>query len=646
MNTQPISDAATIVRPVNLRNLPPDHLLVLVNGKRRHRGAMIAWLGNGLSDGAQGPDLSSIPSIAIRQAELLRDGAAAQYGSDAIAGVLNFQLKDARRGGSVSISTGSHLTPNVGNRSGCEAAVAPEGYAHSCDAIGGRAGAYSFAGNVGLPVGESGFANLSLEYGGSDPTNRAVQRTDAQNLLDVGNTSVRDTAQVWGVPRVSDDVKAFANLGFQAGLYRPYLHANYARREVLGGFYYRHPYSRGGVFRGPEIDGGPSLLVGDRLLAESGGLSSAGCPGIPIVDGLPDSVALAAVEANPDCFTLFSRFPGGFTPQFGGTLFDGSTVAGVRYLRPDGFGWDLSAGVGRSRVHQLLTNSVNASLGPDTPTTFRPGMAEQTEVNVNFDVTVPLDAGFHLATGAEWRQEAFRLGAGERASWEIGPYAAQGFSSGSNGFNGYRPDTAAGRWARANIAAYADLEHRDDDGRWTLAAALRAEHFADFGVTLNGKVAGRLVLPASFALRGAVSTGFRAPTPGQQNSFNVTTAFIGGELVNRGVVPSTSSVALSRGGGQLQPEHSTHYSLGLVRQVQNMYFSVDGFWVDVSDRLALSREISLSPFEVDALLAEGIPEARNFPVFRFFVNDFATRTRGFDVTWHWDIGAGLVGAAL
>ena len=481
MNTQPISDAATIVRPVNLRNLPPDHLLVLVNGKRRHRGAMIAWLGNGLSDGAQGPDLSSIPSIAIRQAELLRDGAAAQYGSDAIAGVLNFQLKDARRGGSVSISTGSHLTPNVGNRSGCEAAVAPGGYAHSCDAIGGRAGAYSFAGNVGLPVGESGFANLSLEYGGSDPTNRAVQRTDAQNLLDVGNTSVRDTAQVWGVPRVSDDVKAFANLGFQAGLYRPYLHANYARREVLGGFYYRHPYSRGGVFRGPEIDGGPSLLVGDRLLAESGGLSSAGCPGIPIVDGLPDSVALAAVEANPDCFTLFSRFPGGFTPQFGGTLFDGSTVAGVPYLRPDGFGWDLSAGVGRSRVHQLLTNSVNASLGPDTPTTFRPGMAEQTEVNVNFDVTVPLDAGFHLATGAEWRQEAFRLGAGERASWEIGPYAAQGFSSGSNGFNGYRPDTAAGRWARANIAAYADLEHRDDDGRWTLAAALRAEHFADFG---------------------------------------------------------------------------------------------------------------------------------------------------------------------
>ena len=383
--------------------------------------------------------------------------------------------------------------------------MAPGGYAHSCDAIGGRAGAYSFAGNVGLPLGESGFANLSLEYGGSDPTNRAVQRTDAQSLLDVGNTSVRDTAQVWGVPRVSDDVKAFANLGFQAGLYRPYLHANYARREVLGGFYYRHPYSRGGVFRGPEIDGGPSLLVGDRLLAESGGLSSAGCPGIPIVDGLPDSVALAAVEANPDCFTLFSRFPGGFTPQFGGTLFDGSTVAGVRYLRPDGFGWDLSAGVGRSRVHQLLTNSVNASLGPDTPTTFRPGMAEQTEVNVNFDVTVPLDAGFHLATGAEWRQEAFRLGAGERASWEIGPYAAQGFSSGSNGFNGYRPDTAAGRWARANVAAYADLEHRDDDGRWTLAGALRAEHFADFGVTLNGKIAGfHAVNPRSGSLVGAL----------------------------------------------------------------------------------------------------------------------------------------------
>ena len=646
VNAQPISDAATIVRPVNLRNLAPDHLLVLVNGKRRHRGAVISWLGSGISDGSQGPDVSVIPAIAVRQAELLRDGAAAQYGSDAIAGVVNFQLKDAREGGSVVLSTGSYVTPNSGDPATCAPGGGVAGYSHSCSGIGGRAGAYSFAGNVGLPLGSAGFANLSLEYGGSEPTNRAVQRADAQSLVDLGNRSVRDTAQLWGVPAVEDDIKAFVNLAAPLGSLTPYAHANYARRAVTGGFYYRHPYTRGGVFRGPVVDGEPSLLVGDRLAASTGGLASAGCPSVPLSGGVPDSAALAAVDADPDCFTLYSRFPGGFAPQFGGTLLDASVLAGVRYLRPDGLGWDLSAGFGRSRIQQRLTSSVNASLGWDTPTAFSPGSAEQTDVNLNFDVTVPLAHGFHFATGAEWRTEAFRLGAGDEASWAIGPYADQGFSSGSNGFTGYRPDTAAGRWARSNVAFYGDLEHRDPNGRWTLGGALRAEHFDDFGSTLNGKLAGRLSLPAGFALRSAASTGFRAPTPGQQNAFNVTTAFISGNLVNRGVVPATSAVAVARGGSQLQPEHSTHLSLGLVRQVGSMQFAVDAFSVDVSDRVALSNEISLTPPEVDVLLAEGIPEARNFPVFRFFVNDFTTATRGVDLSWTLRRGPHTVGAVF
>ena len=644
VNTQPISDAATVVRPVNLRNLAPDHLLVLVNGKRRHRGAVIAWLGSGLSEGSQGPDVSVIPSIAVRQAELLRDGAAAQYGSDAIAGVVNFALKDARQGGSVVLSTGTYLTPNAGDPVTC--APAGAGYVHSCEGIGGRARAYSFAGNVGLPLGSSGFANLSLEYGGAEPTNRAVQRADAAALVASGNAAVRDTAQVWGLPRVDDDLKAFVNLGGPAGLVTPYGHANYARRSVTGGFYYRHPYTRAGVFRGPVVDGVGSLLVGDRLSAETGGAASAGCPPVPVAGGVPDVAALARVEADPDCFTLYSRFPGGFTPRFGGTLLDASAVGGLRYLRPDGLGWDLSAGFGRSAIDQVLTNSVNASLGWDTPTWFRPGGAEQTEVGLNFDLTVPVGSHWHVAAGGEWRDEAFALTPGDPASWAIGPYAAQGFSSGSNGFTGYRPDTAAGRWSRSNVAAYADVEYRDPQDRLTLGGAVRAERFADFGGTLTGKAAGRVALPASFSLRAATSTGFRAPTPGQQHAFNVTTAFIGGHLVNRGVVPPASAVALARGGGQLQPERSAHYSLGLVRRLPRMQFAADFFLVDVSDRLALSREISLKAAEVEVLLAEGIPEARNFPVFRFFVNDFATATRGVDLTWTWRVASSTVGAAF
>ena len=190
VNMQPISDAATVVRPVNLRNLAPDHLLVLVNGKRRHRSAVIAWLGNGIADGSQGPDLSLVPAIAIRQVELLRDGAAAQYGSDAIAGVVNFELKDARRGGSVEITSGLWADGNAGDPATCHPPSA-------CAAIGGRSGAAAVAANVGLPLGNAGFANLSLEYGGSSPTNRASQRDDAAALGPLGLAPARDTAQVW-----------------------------------------------------------------------------------------------------------------------------------------------------------------------------------------------------------------------------------------------------------------------------------------------------------------------------------------------------------------------------------------------------------------------------------------------------------------
>ena len=272
VNTQPISDAATVVRPTNLRNLAPDHFLLLVNGKRRHRGAVIAWLGNGISDGSQGPDISVVPAIAVRQIELLRDGAAAQYGSDAIAGVVNVQLKDARQGGTLEVRSGAYRNVNAGDRATC-------GPMASCTAIGNRASEYSVAGNAGLPIGGAGFANLSLEYGEAGPTNRAIQRHDASRLVAAGGPAPRDTAQVWGSPHMEGDLKTFANFGatLASGL-RPYGHANYARRRATGGFYYRHPHTRGGVFRGPVVDGLPTLLVGDRRWAETGVPHAGGCP--------------------------------------------------------------------------------------------------------------------------------------------------------------------------------------------------------------------------------------------------------------------------------------------------------------------------------------------------------------------------------
>ena len=631
ISIQPISDAATIVRPANLRNLAPDHTLLLVNGKRRHRAAVITWLGNGIADGSQGPDLSVIPSIAIRQAEVLRDGAAAQYGSDAIAGVMNIQLKDSPSGGSLEFRTGAYRNANPGNPSTCGAGIFGD-IQHSCNGIGGHGPGFTFAANAGLPLGEEGFVNLSLEYGSADPTSRSVQRSGARAIIAAGNTNLRDPAQIWGSPRLEDDLKLFGNFGypFQNGL-QVYGHSNFASRTVTGGFYFRNPHTRGGVFRGPVVDGNKTLLVGDRVWVETGVRGAGGCAVIPVIDNVPDAAALQQVEADPNCFTLYSRFPGGFTPQFGGDLIDYSWTSGLRGFTDIGLNWDASISIGRSKVDQFIFDTVNASLGYDTPTSFEPGSYQQDDVNFNFDVSYPINDTVHVAAGTEWRNEKFTIGAGGQPSWEIGPYAAQGFSSGSNGFNGYRADTTAGEWDRSNVAVYGDLEFTDPGDRWTIGTAVRFEDFEDFGATTNGKVAARVELNDAFSLRGAVSSGFRAPTPGQQNAFNVTTAFIGGQLTNQGVVPSTSAVAVARGGGQLQPEKSLNYSAGAVIEQGPFTFTADYFRIDIDDRVALSQEIKLDEDEIQTLLAEGIPEARNFPVFRFFLNDFSTTTQGIDL---------------
>ena len=640
INTQPISDAATVVRPANLRNLAPDHTLILVNGKRRHRAAVITWLGNGIADGSQGPDISVIPSIAIRQVEVLRDGAAAQYGSDAIAGVMNFQLKDDPSGGSFEIQTGAFRDSSGGDPGSCGSGVIGD-IKHSCNGIGGHGRTLSIAANVGLPLGSDGFANISLEYGTAEPTSRSVQRQDALNIIGAGNTNIRSPAQIWGSPRLNHDMKLFANFGHQlSDNLQLYGHGNYLTRKVTGGFYFRNPHTRGGVFRGPAVDGTPTLLVGDRVWAETAPEGrepppgrepgAGGCPIIPVVNNVPDGNALAAVEADPNCFTLYSRFPGGFTPQFGGDLIDYSIVGGLRGFAQNGFAWDASISRGTSEIDQFIFDTVNASLGFDTPTQFRPGIYRQDETNLNFDVSYPVSDIVHVAAGAEWRREEFTIGAGDRASWEIGPYAVQGFSSGSNGFNGYRADTTAGSWARSNVAVYGDVEF-SEAGRWTLGTALRLERFDDFGTTLNGKVSGRVKLNDVLAIRAAASTGFRAPTPGQQNAFNVTTAFINGQLTNNGIVPATSAVAIARGGGQLQPERSVNFSGGAVAEKGRFTFTADFFRVAIDDRVALSQEVALSEPEIETLLAEGIREARNFPVFRFFLNDFSTLTQGIDL---------------
>ena len=623
VNIQPISDAATITRPANLRGLASDHTLVLINGKRRHRGAVITWLGAGLSDGAQGPDIGAIPGIALRQIEVLRDGASAQYGSDAIAGVLNFQLKNDRSGGSVQVKQGRHFDG--------------EAFLDGSDrSWGGHGNATSVAGNFGVPLGESGFANVSVEYGNQEPTDRAIQRNDAAGLVAAGNTAVRTpTAQVWGSPRVTDDLKVFLNTGYNFDDdEQVYAFGNVASKRVDGGFFFRNPNTRGGVFSG---DGGATLLIGDVLQAK--GLGSANCPVVTITNNVPDPVALQQVFDDPNCFSYQEMFPGGFTPQFGGEVFDASIVGGIRGRTDSGVSWDASTSWGRNLADFFIYNTVNAALGPDTPTHFDPGLYNQEEINFNLDLSYQVNDVANVAAGFEQREERFEIGQGQDESWQIGPYAAQGFSSSSNGFPGFSP-LAAGDWTRSNTAFYADLNLGRADDPWAIGIAGRYEDFSDFGGKATGKVSFRFEATDRIALRANANTGFRAPTPGQQNAFNVSTVFDTelGDLVNRGTIPSTSEVARTRGGRQLEPEASVSLTGGIMYEAGAFRFTADYFRISISDRFAQTRTFKLTPAEVAQLVSEGVTSAANLAEFRFFTNDFATLTQGIDLVANYSPG--------
>ena len=600
VNTQPISDASTVVRPAMLRNLAPDHTLVLINGKRRHRSSVIDWHGgNGVAFGSQGPDISTIPAIALRQVEVLRDGAAAQYGSDAIAGVMNFQLKDASSGGAVEYNTGRFAD--------------------------GGGEAMNVTANAGLPLGATGFANLSLEYGDANPTDRTAPRSDAIALIAAGNTDVpSDTPQVWGSPDVDDDLKLFGNFGYTtAGGVQVYSHTNYASKRVTGGFFFRNPNTRGGVF---SIDGGQTLLIGDALMAA--GLGSANCPTVTVMDNVADPVALRQVFDDPNCFSFRELFPGGFTPSFGGEAQDMSLVGGVRGFTVDGFNWDVSGSLGAHRVDLFIRDTVNASLGPDTPTSFDLGSNQQRDISLNADLSYAATEMVNIAAGAEWRNEQYQTTTGDPESWTVGPYGrGQGFSAGSNGFFGYGP-MAAGTWDRGNVALYGDLELAGLDDDWTLGTAVRIEHFDDFGTTMNSKLSGRFGV-----VRASVSSGFRAPTPGQQNGFNIATIFDPalGDLVNNGTIPSISPVAALRGGEPLAPEKSINYTAGVVFDSGQFSFTADYFRINVSDRIGITSNFTLTETEIDGLLAEGVDAARDLRRFRFFTNAFSTASQGIDL---------------
>ena len=661
INAQPISDAATITRPPNLRGLSPDNVLVLVNGKRRHRGSIISFLGGGISDGAQGVDIASIPSLALKQVEVLRDGASSQYGSDAIAGVLNFILRDDAEGFEVVARYGSTFEGDGDN--------------------------YMVAANLGLPLGDRGFVNITGEMRDVEGTVRSVVRNDVAFAAANGyspvsdfqaiNTYTGEAPQYWGQPDVDDDAKLFLNAAFEINdNLEVYAFGNYAERAVTGGFFYRNVVGgpsgqRGGVYKGPTVDpttglasasGVPSVLVGDL----DGGSSC--IDGIPLGGSggvIPDPGLLASVTADDNCFSFIETIPAGFVPRFGGTNEDTAFAIGARgsFDVGTGLNYDLSAQRGSNKTEFYIRNTINGSLGPNTPRDFVPGGQEQTETVYNLDLSYGFEVGLaselNIAVGAEYREEEFDLFAGDPASYALGPLASQGFSSSSNGFGGFPNDTSA---EQDNTAFYVDVE-TDITDRLTVQAAVRYEEFSNFDNTTNYKLAGLFHVTDSLRLRAAFSTGFHAPTAGQANITNVTTQNVNGTLVDQGTLPLFSAagqlgadyIAATNGGAgrpELGPEEAENFSFGVGFDIGASTWTIDYYDIDVEDRIALGANVDFLAAlnytgggtsygtvgeALTGLDAAGVINRQDFiglddlAEFRFFSNSFDTRTKGVDL---------------
>ncbi|WP_340676752.1 TonB-dependent receptor [Paraglaciecola sp.] len=624
VNDQPINDASMLVRPSNLRGMASDHTLILINGKRRHRSAAITFLGGGLSDGSQGVDLSTIPASSVKQIEVLRNGAAAQYGSDAIAGVINFVLNDDDQGGRIETRVGSYRQ--------------------------GDGELLQMQSHVGLSLNKRGFAHFSAEYKQQAGTSNSVQREDAKALISAGNLAVTDPAQIWGIPTIHYDVKFATNLAYQLNeVDEFYTFANVAQRKIEGGFYFRNPQTRKGVFDG-GLDGNgiPHLLVAD-MDGVGQGISC------PIVNLLDDNVlddadyALIADKTTPvgqNCFAFNEIFPGGFTPQFGGIMSDAALVSGLKGQTQTNWSYDISLGLGYSEIDYSISQTVNPSLGNLSPTTFSPGLAAQYERNFNIDLFKPFkladDFILNVATGAEWRRETYRQQAGDLASYAIGEFAfdpltglSQGFSVGSNGFPGYGPKSV-GSWQRGNWAIYGDVEMHMSQA-FLFGLAIRYENFSDFGDNLDGKISLLKPINDKYSLRGSISTGFKAPTVGQSNVVNVTTAYAPQGLEDQATLPPTHPISVQLGATPLQPEKSTNLSFGVVSEpYENLYITLDYFNIELKDRISTTSPLRLSDEDMQTLLDAGVTEASNYGSAKFFTNDFDSTTQGLDLVMHYD----------
>jgi iron complex outermembrane receptor protein len=624
----PIADGTAFVRPVVLRNLAPDQTLVLVDGTRRHRSALVnlqlAPLGT-VNQGSQAVDFSAFPASAIKRVEVLRDGASAQYGSDAIAGVINVILRNNSEGATINGQWGKY-TEGDGDRLNINA-------------------------NAGFALGEEGFLSLSMEYSTSDITSRGQARPDAAEVASIVGadlTPYNGLGQRWGDP----DVKAwkfFLNSGytFSNGI-ELFGNASYMDSKTLGGFFYR----------GPVLD--PSYMISARstLMQDNNGDFLPDPASQSLIDsivnaGLNPADYVTADAGSPSGWSLLNpihtEFPGGYSPLFGADIKDYEVVVGLRGDFNDNFNWNVRVRTAENKISYVLEDSINPSLGRLSPTTFNPGTLKQQESGVNVDFVKTFDGSpLNLAFGFEWRNETYIVGAGDQASVEAGPTFAQ-FGVRSDGFQGFGPEMA-GKWKKDSTAAYIDVE-TDVTDSFAVAAAARYEHHENFGSTFDWKLAGRYQITEAFAMRTTLNTGFRVPTPGQVNTLNLTTsADSDGNLIPSGFYPVDNPVARALGATPQENEQSTNFTIGMVWEAaQNVTLMLDYYNISIDDRIgALDKTVDQAA--VDTLIAEGFPNAELLlnSSASYFSNAFDSKVSGFDFVADsfYDLGGGTLKATL
>ncbi|MCU0890238.1 MAG: TonB-dependent receptor [Sandarakinorhabdus sp.] len=625
-NRNLLGDASAFVRPPNLRGLPADQILVLVNGKRMHRSALVQVTGDALNVGSQGPDLSQISSPAVSRIEVLRDGAAAQYGSDAIAGVINIGLSRADNGLNLAARYGQTYR--------------------------GDGEDLQISGNAGFKLGDGGFFNITGEFIDQNVFDRSVPRPEIAPLIAAGITPPRPTGNQLGQPSNRAYRMVFNTAVPVGDGDEVYAFGNYGWQRQSNDFNYRRPI---GVVA-PDIPlrpgtGNLGKSIGSLWYLDQIGVDSA--TGRPIYD------------AEGRTWSETTIFPNGFVPVFEASIEDMSIVGGYKGSTEGGLKYDVSASYGTNQIRYFMYDTLNPSLGPDSPTGFYLGKVKQTEYMVNADFSYETDIGFYkplfIAAGLEFRREAFEVGLGDRASWEPGIYGSQLVERndgtrfnvtkpvGANGFPGFGPDSVQ-EGGRNNYSAYLDFEAEVVEGL-DLGLAARYDYFNDFGSTFNGKFSARWAINDVIALRGAASTGFRAPTPGQQFTQNTQTNFPQGSPVPVAVQTARpdSISAQYFGAQELEPEKSVSFSGGFVLTPGGGFnLTVDAYNIVVRDRIGITSSINVTGADQLALLAAGLTTALDLGQVNYFTNGFRTRTQGVDVvlSHRADTGIGRFNSSL